>query len=182
LIRGGLETVFYLGAATRGKDFGREMGRDHVKRTKTAATAHMERMKELNPKSDESQLQAVIDTMLAQGIEPEAMIIKAVADKAELGLLYDTLYRQLSNAHAHPTLSSLDSVWEMDENQEPIGVFWGPERGDPDEIVDALSLNYVVLHQLLFEWLRLRPNPAVDKRLDELGAEYAAFTRARNVA
>jgi len=57
-----------------------------------------------------------------------------------------------------------------------------PERGDPDEIVDALSLNYVVLHQLIFEWLRFKWDPAVDKRLDEIGIKYTAFTKARNAA
>ena len=182
LIRGGLETVFYLGAATRGTDFSREMGRDHVKRTRTAATAHIQRMKELDPNADESHLQSVIDTMMAQGIDPEALLIQAVAKKAELSVLYDTLYRQLSNSHAHPTLSSLNSIWEMDENQIPKGVFWGPERGDPDEIVDALSLDYVVLHQLIFEWLRFKWDAIVDKRLDEIGAKYTAFTKARNAA
>lgn len=179
MVRGGLETVFYLGASTRGTDFGREMGRDHVKRTKTTATAHMLRMKELDPNADQSHLQSVIDTLMAQGLDPEPLLIQAVAKKAELGLLYDTLYRQLSNSHAHPTLSSLNSIWQMDEQQMPLSVLWGPERGDPDEIVDALSLNYVVLHQLLFEWLRFRPDAALDRRLDEIGLKYTAFTKAR---
>lgn len=179
MVRGGLETVFYLGASTRGTDFAREMGRDHVKRTKTTATAHMQRMKELDPDADESHLQSVIDALMAQGLDPEPLFIQVVAKKAELGLLYDTLYRQLSNSHAHPTLSSLNSIWQMDEHQMPLGVLWGPERGDPDEFVDALSLNYVVLHQMLFEWLRFRPDAALDRRLDEIGLAYTAFTQAR---
>lgn len=182
LVRSGLETVFYLGAATRGADFAREIGRDHVKRTKTAAEAHMQRMKELDPNADESHLQSVIDTLMEQGVDPGTLMIQAVAKKAELGLLYDTLYRQLSNSHAHPTLSSLNSIWEMDENQLPRGILWGPERGDPEEIVDVLSLDYVVLHQLILEWLQFKWDTAVDKRLDEVGVRYTAFTKARNEA
>jgi len=142
----------------------------------------MQRMKELDPNADESYLQSVIDTLMEQGVDPGALLIQAVAKKAELGLLYDTVYRQLSNSHAHPTLSSLNSIWEMDENQLPRGILWGPERGDPDEIVDALSLNYVVLHQLIYEWLQFKWDAAVDKRLDELGVRYTAFTKARNEA
>lgn len=180
LVRSGLETVFYLGAATRGADFAREMGRDHVKRTRTAAEAHMQRMKELDPNADESHLQSVIDTLMEQGIDPGSLLIQAVAKKAELGLLYDTLYRQLSNGHAHPTLSSLNSIWQMDENQLPQGILWGPGRGDPDEVVDVLSLNYVVLHQLILEWLRFNSDAAADRRLSEIGIRYTAFTEARS--
>jgi hypothetical protein len=182
LTRDGLETVFYLGAATRGSDFARELGRDHVQRTKTAATAYMERMKELDPNSDESHVQSAIATLMAQGIEPEAMFIKAVANKAELGILYDTVYRQLSNAHAHPTLSSLNVVWKVDADGIPQCLERGPERGDPNEIVDSLSMTYIVLHQLVFEWLRFRWSTPVDKRLDEIGNAYTAFTKARAVA
>jgi Family of unknown function (DUF5677) len=179
MVRSGLETVFYLGAATRGVDFARELGRDHVKRTKANAEAHMRRMKELDPNADETHLRSVVDTMLGQGIDPEAMFIEAVAKKAELGMLYDTLYRQLSNGHAHPTVSSLTSIWQMDENQLPLGVLWGPERGDPDEIVDALSLNCVVLHQLIWEWLRFNPDEMLDKRFGEIAARYTKFQAAR---
>jgi hypothetical protein len=182
MVRSGLETVFYLGAATRGTDFAREMGRDHVKRTRTTVEAHIQGMKAMDPNADESHLRNVIDTMMAQGIEPETMFIQAVAKKAELGPLYDTLYRQLSNGYAHPTLSSLNMIWQMDEEQIPQGVLWGPERGDPDEIVDVLSMNYAVLHQLIFEWLRFKWDDALDKRLDEIGTRYTAFLKARNQA
>lgn len=182
MVRAGLETVFYLGAATRGADFAREMGRDHVKRTKTTVEAHIQGMKMLDANADETQLRTVIDAMMAQGVEPEAMFIHAVARKAELTALYDTLYRQLSNGHAHPTLSSLNMIWDMDENQLPRGVLWGPERGDPDEIVDVLSMNYAVLHQLIFEWLRFKWDGALDNRLEEIGRRYTAFLQARKAA
>lgn len=180
MVRSGLETVFYLGAATRGTDFAREMGRDHVKRTRTTIEAHIQGMKEMDPVADETQLRAVLDTMLAQGIEPETMFIQAVAKKADLSPLYDTLYRQLSNSHAHPTLSSLNMIWEMDNEQIPQGVLWGPERGDPDEIVDVLAMNYAVLHQLIFEWLRFKWDDAVDQRLEEIASRYTAFLKTRN--
>jgi len=61
----------------------------------------------MDPTADETQLRSILVAMLVQGIEPETMFIQAVAKKAKLGPLYDTLYPQLSNGHAHPTLSSL---------------------------------------------------------------------------
>jgi hypothetical protein len=179
MVRGGLETVFYLGAATRGTDFARELGRDHVKRTKTTVEAHIQGMKALDADADEALLREAVEAMMAHGIEPEAMFIQAVAKKAELGVLYDTLYRQLSNNHAHPTLSSLNMNWELDEEQLPQGIVWGPERGDPDEIVDVLSINCVVLQQLIFEWLRFKQDDDVEKRLKEIGIRYTAFLKAR---
>ena len=177
MLRGGIETLFYLGASIVEKDLGE--GRDHVQRTKTAAYHHMKRIKEIKPDSDTSHLESVIDTMMEQGMEPSAPQIKAVAEKAKLDWMYDTLYRQLSVAHAHPTPNSLKLILEFDADQNPIGVGWGPVRGDPDEFVEVLKLTYMVLNQILREWFKFRPNLHGDRRLAEIDAEYAMFIKAK---
>lgn len=178
LTRSGLETVFYLGAATRENDFAREMGRDHVKRTKVMGEDHIAGLKEMDPNADVGNLQESIDKMLAEGIDPAPLYIQAVARKAELESLYKTLYRQFSNGHAHPTLTSLNMVWDNDEEGLPMGVLWGPHRGRKDELVSALVMVVVIYNQLIFEWLREFKNPTAFDRLEEIGGRYKVFLNA----
>ena len=177
MLRGGIETLFYLGASIVEKDLGE--GRDHVQRTKTAAYHHMKRIKEIKPDSDTSHLESVIDTMMEQGTEPSALQIKAVAAKAKLDWMHETLYQQLSVAHAHPTPNSLKLILEFDADQNPIGIGWGPVRGDTGEFVEVLKLNYMVLNRILREWFEFRPNPLGEQRLAEIDAEYDLFIKSK---
>ncbi len=175
LTRSGLETVFYLGAATRGKDFANELGRDHVKRTQAMGADHIAGLKAMDPNADVGELTEAVEKMLDEGIDPAALQIWAVAKKADLEPLYKTIYRQFSNGYAHPTLMSLSMVWDPDEQGVPKGVLWGPHRGRKDELVYALVMVVAIYKQLIFEWIREYKTPGGLERLDEFSKRYMVF-------
>lgn len=175
LTRSGLETVFYLGASTRGKDFANEVGRDHVQRTRIMGRDHIAGLKAMDPNADIGELEEAVEKMLMQGVDPAALQILAVARKAELEPLYQTLYRQFSNGYAHPTLASLGVIWDPDEEGVPRGVLWGPHRGRKDEIVFALVMVVAIYKQLIFEWLREYKTSGGLDQLDSISKRYAVF-------
>ena len=136
---------------------------------------HISGLKEMDPNADVGNLREAIDKMLAEGLDPAPLYIQAVARKANLEPLYKTLYRQFSNGHAHPTLTSLNMVWDNDEEGLPMGVLWGPHRGRKDELVSALVMVVVIYNQLIFEWLDKFKNPTAFDRLEEIGGRYKVF-------
>jgi hypothetical protein len=75
-----------------------------------------------------------------------------------LGHLCKTKYQQLSMAHAHPNLRALNSIIESDENEEPVGLRWGPEWNADDDLVHALCLSFVVYNLILDEWMKHQPD------------------------
>jgi hypothetical protein len=104
--------------------------------------------------------------------------IKTVAEDASLGHLYKTTYQQLSMAHAHPNLPALNSIIENDENEEPVGLRWGPERGEAGELVYALCLSFVVYNLILHEWMKHQPDLTRQRHLEELRQRYARYYNA----
>ncbi|UYN94369.1 MAG: hypothetical protein KIT25_20390 [Enhydrobacter sp.] len=175
LTRSGLETVFYLGAATRGKDFAREVGQDHVQRSRVMGRDHIAGLKAMDPNADIGELEEAVEKMMMQGVDPASLQILAVARKAELEPLYQTLYRQFSNGYAQPTLTSLGMVWDPDEEGVPKGVLWGPHRGRHDEIVATLVMVVAIYKQLIFEWLREYKTSGGLEQLHEISERYTVF-------
>jgi hypothetical protein len=156
LVRSGLETLFHLGATIRSDDFGQQMARDHVKRMR-ATLGHQKKVVGPDPEIEEDipQLEAALASMLPDGVDPARMSLETVAKLAELSDLYDGLYRSLSFAHAHPSLLSIASIWDADDQHAPRGVLWGPERGDADEITTVLMLDATVMFNFATLWGRL---------------------------
>ena len=105
--------------------------------------------------NDADELEAALASMLPEGVEPRKMSLEAVAKRAELNHLYDSLYRSLSLAHAHPSLLSLASIWNTDNAHETKGVLVGPERGDEDQIKVVLGLVCSVMFNLAEQWGQL---------------------------
>jgi hypothetical protein len=177
LIRSGLESVFYLGATIRTDDIKLKLMRDQVKRVRTV----MEGFKRAIPDGDKYVNQDAFEEMLRsalpEGVDPATVSIKTFADQAGLTVLYDGIYRQLSLAHAHPSLISLASIRHVGDDHKTQGVQWGPERGDPDEIKNVLSLTFGVMFNLLTQWARLafqndQPATALQQRLIQIGEKY----------
>jgi hypothetical protein len=81
------------------------------------------------------------------------------------------------HCHAHPSLISLASIRHVGDDHKTQGVQWGPERGDPDEIKNVLSLTFGVMFNLLTQWARLafqndQPATALQQRLIQIGEKY----------
>jgi hypothetical protein len=179
LVRSGLETVFYLAGAIHGKDFGRLIGRDHVRRVKKATKDHLDWMESVEPGSTEaSTLKAAMHSIDAQGIDPLNLQIKKVSEDAGLGELYKTLYQQLSMVHAHPNLPALNSIIENDKDQEPVGLRWGPERNDDGDMAYALCLSFNVYALILGEWLKFQPSTDTERRVEDLKQQYVRYYNA----
>ena len=153
LLRSGLETLFHLGATISSDDFVEHLARDHVKRMRTTIGGYKKAV--TDPEVDTTDLEALLASMLPDGVDPGTMSIEAVAKRADLSPLYDGAYRSLSHAHAHPSLLSLASIWEKDDDHQTSGVRWGPERGDDDELPTFLMLVCTVMFYFLVQWARL---------------------------
>jgi hypothetical protein len=181
LVRSGLETVFYLGATVRAENIKRDLSRDHVKRVKAAMSFYRKVVPEGDRDIDLNELEAVLGSMLPEGVDPAKISIEAIAKQAELSDLYDGLYRQLSVGHAHPSLLSLSSIWDVDEDHETKGVLWGPERRDLEEIRDVLIQVYVVMYNLLTQWAHLasthRSDTELHDRIEQLGLKYLPYVK-----
>ena len=179
LVRSGLETLFHLGATIRTDNFNQLLARDHVKRVRTAVSHYKKMMPLGDAESDADELEAALASMLPEGVEPERMSLEAVAKRAELNHLYDSLYRSLSLAHAHPSLLSLASIWNTDNAHETKGVLWGPERGDEDQIKVVLGLVCSVMFNLAEQWGQLlvqvhHRKAEFHQRLEQVGEKYLA--------
>ena len=152
LLRSGLETLFHLGATIKSEDFAEQLARDHVKRTQMAIKSYKRVVPEGDPEVDTDKLEAALASALPDGVDPATMSLEFVAKRADLSPLYEGLYRSLSHAHAHPSLLSLVSIWNTDDDHSTIGVLWGPERGADDELKTFLTLICNVMGQLAVQW------------------------------
>jgi hypothetical protein len=179
LLRSGLETLFHLGATIKSEDFVEQLARDHVKRMRTAMSGYKKAVPGGDPEVDTAELEAVLASMLPDGVDPAIMSLEAVAKRAELSALYDGAYRSLSHAHAHPSLLSLTSIWEKDVDHQTKGVRWGPERGDDDELETFLLLVCTFMFYFSAQWGRLLVQAhgrefEFHKRIEQVGEKYRA--------
>ena len=180
LLRSSLETLFHLGATIKSEDFGEQLARDHVKRMRAAMSGYKQAVPGGDPEVDINELEAALASMLPDGVDPAKMSLEAVAKRAELSPLYESAYRSLSHAHAHPSLLSLASIWEKDVDYQTQGVRWGPERGDDDELKTLLMLVCTVMFYFAAQWGSLLVQvhgrePEFNKHIEQVGEKYRAL-------
>jgi Family of unknown function (DUF5677) len=176
LVRSGLESLFYLGAAIRADDIEMKLTRDQVTRVRKVIGGYQRAVPEGDPDIDTDALEAVLRATLPDGVDPAQVSMESFAKQAQLSTLYDGLYRPLSLAHAHPSLISLASIRGV-SGDRTHSVQWGPDRGDPDKVKDVLSLTFAVMYYLLAQWARLleqnqQPVKELHKRILEIGEKY----------
>jgi hypothetical protein len=72
--------------------------------------------------------------------EPVAPLsIKQAADAAQLSAIYETVYRDLSDRAAHPSLNSLLRHIELDDHGNAVGLRFGPDATNLTETILAMT-------------------------------------------
>lgn len=139
-IRSTLETTFYIVATLRSPGFSERIRQSHVRELKKIAKAHGE----LSSRGvGDPDIHARLMEAVALNIEPEIqekrLPIQEVAKLAEMEDVYKSFYAGLSHDASHPSLMSINGVWEL----KP-GVSWslmlGPDYYREESLVDNLLL------------------------------------------
>lgn len=76
---------------------------------------------------------------MSRGATTESIIMQQAAQKAYLGEIYETEYRNLSNCAAHPSLNSLLQHVEQDASGNVAGLRFGPDAKDIRETILAMT-------------------------------------------
>ncbi|MFO1024686.1 MAG: DUF5677 domain-containing protein [Acetobacteraceae bacterium] len=137
LARSCLETSFYLAAIVRDPAAIEGMiGSDakHKKKITRWLTGPGAAAADL-PHEQTERLRAFLLRAATDGPAPG---IADVARKAEMSEIYETVYRDLCDRAAHPSLNSLLRHVTQDAHGNVVGLRFGPETADTREVVLAL--------------------------------------------
>jgi hypothetical protein len=141
LARSCLESSFYLGAVNNDTDFVDQLINSdtaHKKKVAKWLTSPEAAVTELS----EDQIEKVaefLDHLKSSGAATESIIMRQAAQKARLGDIYETVYRDLSNGAAHPSLNSLSRHVEQDSGGNVVGLRFGPDARDISETILAMT-------------------------------------------
>ena len=107
LLRSALETLFYLGAALKDKEFANLLDRDHVARVEKLIGAHRRLSKDGAPKKFVQEAEVSLEQIRTKLGEGQTLPIADVARRAKMMPTYEGYYRGLSTDAAHPSSLSL---------------------------------------------------------------------------
>jgi hypothetical protein len=141
LARSCLESSFYLGAVAHGPDFvDRLVSSDtaHKKKVATWLTNPVEAVTELSPEQLE-KLHGFLNSLKDAPAKPAPATIKLAADTAGLSVIYETVYRDLSDRAAHPSLNSLLRHITVDAHGDAVGLRFGPETEGIRDTILAMT-------------------------------------------
>jgi hypothetical protein len=141
LARSCLESAFFLAAAAADADFAdRLVSSDaaHKKEVVRWLTSPEAAVTELPPEQLD-RLRGFLDNLKNAAPRATPLSIKQAADVAHLSDIYETVYRDLSDRAAHPSLNSLLRHIEVDDHGNAVTLRFGPETKDLPETIIAMT-------------------------------------------
>jgi hypothetical protein len=141
LARNCLESSFFLGAVVADAGFADRLVQSdtaHKKKVATWLTSKDAAVTELSPEQIEN-LRGFLDKLKTAGAPVAPLSIKQAADAAQLSAIYETVYRDLSDRAAHPSLHSLLRHIELDDHGNAVGLRFGPDAKDLTETILAMT-------------------------------------------
>ncbi len=141
LARSCLESSFYLAAVSKDQSFiDRLISSDIAHKRKVAnwLTSPAAAVTELS--ADQlDKLRGFVDQVKAAPPKAPPITIKAAADSAGLSEIYETLYRDLSDRAAHPSLNALLRHISLDKQGNAVGLCFGPEADGIEDTIFAMT-------------------------------------------
>lgn len=141
LARSCLESSFYLAAVSKDQSFiERLISSDTAHKRKVAnwLTSPAAAVTELSTDQID-KLRGFIDQVKAAPPKAPPITIKAAADTAGLSDIYETVYRDLSDRAAHPSLNALLRHISLDKHGNAVGLRFGPEADGIEDSVLAMT-------------------------------------------
>jgi hypothetical protein len=141
LARSCLESAFFLGATAADAGFAdRLISSDaaHKKKVATWLTSPEAAVTELAPEQID-KLRGFLANLKTAATPVAPLPIKQAADAAQLSDIYETVYRDLSDRAAHPSLNSLLRHIEVDDHGNAVALRFGPETKDLPETILAMT-------------------------------------------
>jgi enoyl-CoA hydratase/carnithine racemase len=141
LARSCLESAFFLCAAAADTGFAdRLVSSDtaHKKKVATWLTSPEAAVTELSSEQLD-KLRGFLANIKKAAPSAALLSIKQAADAARLSDVYETVYRDLSDRAAHPSLNSLLRHIELDDHGNAVALHFGPEMKDLPETVLAMT-------------------------------------------
>jgi hypothetical protein len=136
-----LESSFYLGAVATNASFVDRLIRSntaHKRKVANWLTSRDAAVTELAPDQIE-KLRGFLNNLKSSGVAAVPLTIKLAADTAHLSDIYETVYRDLSDRAAHPSLNSLLRHVELDAHGDAVGLRFGPDTKDIKETILAMT-------------------------------------------
>ena len=141
LARSCLESSFYLAAVSNDQGFiDRLISLDtaHKRTVATWLTSPAAAVTELS--ADQlDKLRGFVDQVKAAPPAAAPITIKGAADMAGLSEIYETVYRDLSDRAAHPSLNALLRHISLDKQGNAIGLRFGPEADGIEDTILAMA-------------------------------------------
>lgn len=141
LARSCLESSFYLAAVSNDQSFvDRLISSDTAHKRKVAnwLTSPAAAVTELS--ADQlDKLRGFLDQVKAAPPKAQPITIKAAADTAGLSDIYETVYRDLSDRAAHPSLNALLRHISLDKHGNAVGLRFGPEADGVADTILAMA-------------------------------------------
>ena len=142
LARSCLESSFYLAAVSNNQDFiDRLISSDtnHKRKVANWLTSPAAAVTELS--ADQlDKLRGFLDQVKAAPPKAQPITIKAAADMAGLSDIYETVYRDLSDRAAHPSLNALLRHISLDKHGNAVGLRFGPEADGIEDTILAMTM------------------------------------------
>jgi hypothetical protein len=141
LARSCFESLFYLGAALADATFVEALISDNAVRKSKQAKALLGLPQDSGLEQEQiARLRRFLDGLQASGVEVRAVKILGAAKLADLGDIYETYYRGLSNDAAHPSVESLNRHFKAGANGDSGTYHWGPDAADvADTLIHACT-------------------------------------------
>jgi hypothetical protein len=141
LARSCLETSFYIGAVANDVEFIHHLVRSdtaHKKKVASWLTSRDAAVTELSHDQIE-KVKGFLDNLKSSSVSASPIVMKRAAEKAQLADIYETVYRDLSDRAAHPSLNSLLRHIRLDASGNVIGLTFGPDANDIEETILAMN-------------------------------------------
>ncbi len=141
LARSCLESAFFLGATAADTGFAERLVSSdaaHKKKVARWLTSPEAAVTELAPEQID-KLRGFLANLKDAATPAAPLPIKQAADAAQLSDIYETVYRDLSDRAAHPSLNSLLRHIEVDDHGNAVALRFGPETNDLPETILAMT-------------------------------------------
>jgi len=145
------ESVFWLGALRNDANFADMLIHDDFNRRAKIARPLLKLPNGSGLDAEHiDKLERFLDGIKESGSEATQVNIADAARIAGLTEIYDTYYRGLSNDAAHPSITALNRYAEADQDNNIIGLRWGPDVPDVGRTLSDLCTAFIYL----FAWTR----------------------------
>jgi Family of unknown function (DUF5677) len=141
LARSCLESSFYLGAVSNDQSFiDRLISSDTAHKRKVANWLTSPAAAVIELSADQlDKLRGFVDRVKAAPPKAQPITIKAAADTVGLSDTYETVYRDLSDRAAHPSLNALLRHISLDKHGNAVGLRFGPEADGIEDTILAMT-------------------------------------------